>query len=115
LRGCAAVLLRLAGTAATQCSQLFRVVLFEVVLRRVMRMLFGISKMRVSHMRVVRGLVVITCFMVLRGFRVMVSCLGMVMSCLLMMFDCLLRHGGISISARRPGLQSASMNGIFRA
>ena len=76
-------------------------VLFCVVLRRLVRMLLGIRKMSVGHMRVVRGLVVITCFMVLRGFRMMVSRLAMVMSSLLMMFDRLLRHGGISISARR--------------
>ena len=102
-------------TAATQCSQLFRVVLFRVVLRRLVRMLFGISKMRVGHVRVVRGLVVITCFMVLRSFRMMMRSKPVMMSCLLMVFDCLLRHRGISISARRPGLQSASMNRIFRA
>jgi hypothetical protein len=84
----------LAGTAATQCSWLLRAMLFEVVLRRLVRMFFGMSKMRVGDVRVVRGPEMIARLMVLRGFRMVVSRLAMVMSSMLMMFDCLLRHRG---------------------
>jgi hypothetical protein len=68
--------------------------LVGVVLRRVVRMLFGMSEMRVGHVRVVRGLVVIAGRMVLRGFRVVMRSQPVMMSGLLVVFDCLLRHGG---------------------
>jgi hypothetical protein len=61
--------------------------LVGVVLRRVVRMLFGMSEMRVGHVRVVRGLVVIAGRMVLRGFRVVMRSQPVMMSGLLVVFD----------------------------
>jgi hypothetical protein len=89
--------------------------LFEVVLRRLVQMLFGMSKVRVGNVRVVCGPEMIARLMVLRSFRMMVSRLGMVVGCLRVMMDCLFRHWGISISARRLSSQSASMHGIICA
>jgi len=85
--------------------------LLGVVLRRVVRMLFGMGKVRVSHVRVMRGLVVIAGLMMLCGFGVVVGSQPVMMSGLLVMFDCLLRHGEISISARRLSCSPPAMDG----
>ena len=63
-----------------------------VVLSRQVRVLFGMGKVCVGNVRVMRGPEVIAGFMVLRGFGMVMSSQPMMMSGLLVMFDCLLRH-----------------------
>jgi hypothetical protein len=78
------------GTAATQCSLLLGVVLVGVMFCRQVPVIFGMGKVCVGNVRVVRGAEVIACFMMLRGFRMVVRCQSVVMSGLLMMLYCLL-------------------------
>jgi hypothetical protein len=60
-------------------------------------MIPGMKIMRVSQMRMVRSLVVIACFMMLRGFGMVVCSQSMRMSRLLMVMRRFLRHREISI------------------
>jgi hypothetical protein len=57
----------------------------------------GMKIMRMGKMRMVRSLVMIACFMVLRGFGVVVCSQSVMMSRLLVVVRRLLRHREISI------------------
>lgn len=63
---------------------------FRVVPGRVLRVLGRVQMMRVRHVRVVRGLLVVSAFMRLRSFRVVMGGLRVVVRRLLMMLDCVL-------------------------
>lgn len=69
----------------------------HMLLGRMLRMVRGMSMMRMCKMRMVRSLVMIACFMVLRGFRVVVCSQSVMMSRLLVVMRRFLRHREISI------------------
>jgi hypothetical protein len=70
---------------------------FHMLFGSMLGMIPGMKIMRVSQMRMVRSLVVIACFMMLRGFGMVVCSQSMMMSRLLMVMRRFLRHREISI------------------
>jgi hypothetical protein len=63
---------------------------FRVVPRRMLRVLGRMQMMRVRHVRVVCGLLVIAALVRLRGFGVVMGSLRVMMGRLLVMLDCML-------------------------
>ena len=68
--------------------------LLAVMLRSLVPMLFGMSEMRVGHVRMMRGPEVIARFMMLCSFGMVVRSHTVMMSGLLMMMNCLFGHWG---------------------
>jgi hypothetical protein len=68
---------------------------FDVLLRRMFRMVHSVNMVGVRQVRVVRGFLVMTRFVMLGGL-VVVACRVLVMfGCLGVMMSCFLRHGCI--------------------
>ena len=70
---------------------------FHMLFGSMLGMIPGMKIMRVCKMRMVRSLVVIACFMMLRGFSMVVCSQSVMMSRLLVVMRRFLRHREISI------------------
>ena len=66
--------------------------MLDVVLRRFGRVMRGVVRMPLSRVRVVRGRLVVTLFVMRRRFAVMTRRVFVMFRCLMVMFCRLLRH-----------------------